>query len=112
MINFETNAAGEFSIDGIQADNGTEMVLQAAILDKKQQKVKKGSYALKGNRNINIDIAERMPFLVSSKATTFFSLAKQQKEKLTSLSNLENISYKNDLAYDCLLYTSPSPRDS
>ncbi len=100
MIDFETNNLGEFSIGGLQAINGTEMVLQAAILDKKQQKVKKGSYTLKGNRAINIEIAERMPFLVNDKATTFLNLAKQQKEKLTSLSNLENISYKNDLSYE------------
>lgn len=32
--------------------------------------------------------------------TTFFNLTNQQKENLTSLSNLENISYKNDLAYE------------
>ena len=54
MIDFETNAAGEFFIDGLQAVNSTEMVLQAAILDKKQKKIKKGSYTLNGSRAINI----------------------------------------------------------
>lgn len=100
MIDFETNLEGQFSIDNLQAVTGTEMVLQAAILDKKQQKVKKGSYTLKGSRDIDIEIAERMPFLVSNEVTTFFNLANLQKENLTSLSNLENISYKNDLAYE------------
>lgn len=100
MIDFETNLDGKFAIDGLQAATGTEMVLQAAILDKKQQKIKKGSYTLKGSRDIDIVIAERMPPPVNNKVTTFFNLANQQKENLTSLSNLENISYKNDLAYE------------
>lgn len=100
MIDFETNSAGQFSIDGLQAVNGTEMILQAAILDKKQQKVKKGSYILKGNRAINIELAEKQPLPVNNDLTYFLKKANRQKEKYTSLSNLENVSYKNDLAYE------------
>jgi len=99
MIDFETNETGQFAISGLQTNNNTEMVLQAAILDRKQEKVKKGSYELKGNRNINIEVGEKIPPPVSNKLVALLDKAKQAKENYTSLSNLENISYKNDLSY-------------
>ena len=100
MIGFQTNADGKFFINDLQAVTGTEMILQAAILDKKQQKVKKGSYELKGNRAINIEIDEKAFPSVSNEVITLLKKANLEKDNYTSLSNLENISYKNDLAYE------------
>ncbi|MEM1123188.1 MAG: MG2 domain-containing protein, partial [Bacteroidota bacterium] len=51
MLPFETDEKGQFTVENITTIGEKDMVLQAATLNKKQQKVTKNSYALKGDRN-------------------------------------------------------------
>ena len=100
LVSFETDETGSFMIDNLNAMNGTDMVLQAATLNKKQQKVKKGSLALKGDRAINIELVDKLPVPISQKDKHLLELANSEKTEVNGLSNLENIQYKNDVAYN------------
>ncbi len=99
LVPFETDETGQFSIDNLDAPNGVDMVLQAATLNKKQQKVKKGSLVLKGNRAININIVDKLPMPISKKDINIHFIESNRKVK-GQVSNLEKIQYKNDVAYD------------
>jgi len=98
MIPFETDEKGLFVIDNLYANADTEMVLQAATLNKKQRKITKNSYALKGDRNINISLVKKKPIVIQEEDRIF--LKKITEEKIVRLSNLERVSFKNDLAYE------------
>jgi len=100
FVPFETDEMGEFLIDNLEVMNGTDMVLQAATLNKKQQKVKKGSLALKGDRAINIELVNKLPVPINKKDRHIHFLANSKKTTVHGLSNLENIQYKNDVAYN------------
>lgn len=100
LMPFETDETGQFSIDNLYATKGTDMVLQAAAYDKKQQKVKKGNLTLKGNRSLNIIVADKPLMPISKKGINFHHLANNKKQTVTTLTNLEKVQYKNDLAYN------------
>ena len=102
MLPFESNTNGQFSIENIQTKGEVEMILQAAKLDKKQQKVKKGDFTLKGNRDISIKIDNQLLFPISEQDVTYALFTKNKSISLSQFSNLESIKYDNDPSYEAL----------
>ena len=100
LVPFETDEMGGFLIDDLEIMNGADMVLQAATLNKKQQKVKKGSLTLKGDRAIDIALVNKLPVPISQKDKDIHFLENETKTIVQGFSNLENIQYKNDVAYN------------
>jgi len=100
FLPFETDEAGAFSIENLDVIDDTDMVLQAATFNKKQQKVKKGDLTLKGSRNINIALVEKSPMFIGKKEIDVQLIENHKQTAVQGLSNLENIQYKNDVAYN------------
>lgn len=100
ILPFESNTNGQFSINNLQTKGEVEMILQAAKLDKKQQKVKKGNFTLKGNRDILINIDNQLLFPINEQDLRYATFTKSRATSISQFSNLETIKYDNDLAYD------------
>lgn len=99
MIPFETDDAGQFTLTNLSASADTDMILQAATLNRKQRKVSKDNYALKGDRNIDIVVEEKIPLALTASDNAFLK-ARTKKSRINQLTNLERVSYQNDLAYE------------
>jgi hypothetical protein len=102
MIPFETNADGSFYINQIHTIDSVEMFIQAVKLNKKTKGKKRGKkdknrIKLKGDKNIDIFIDEKLIFSDKKNDSLFIDRVELNMEMLKNLEKIENINYATSI---------------